>query len=137
ASDVLGIAIAVGRLAGCAWGLGSRCITELSDEEVERLLPRPPQAPEQKRISEVALQLDLPDRTRIVCRIQRLSVPGSWPLAAGTTMAIRTNPKKHGLPLLKLKVVRCWLDGENWTLHCLLLNPSDELLRALLNRRSP
>jgi hypothetical protein len=66
--------------------------------------------------------------------VERLSVPGAWPLAAGSTLAIRTDSKKTGLPLLKLKVVRCWSDDGKWTLHCLLLNPSDPILRALLNR---
>jgi hypothetical protein len=83
-------------------------------------------------ISEVHLQLALPRGRLVDCRIRHLTVPGSWPLAPGKTLAIRTNLPGTPLPLLELEVVRCWQQGDRWTLRCLLLNdPADNVLRAL------
>jgi hypothetical protein len=128
---VLAKVVHVQALPGGSWALGCQFISELSEDEVLRLLPRPPQ-PEKNRITGVTLQLEVPRDRLINCRIQRLTVPGSWPLAAGATLAIRANSGQGGMPLLKLKVVWCRLEGGSWTLRCQLLNPSDELLRAIL-----
>ncbi len=161
-SIVLAKVVHVRGLPDGSWALGCKFISELGEDEVQRLLPHQhpssqqpaeatpaPIAPSQhkqvaavtpvqetvsetKTIAEVTLQLEIPPGRVINCRIQRLSVPGTWPLAAGKTLAIRTNNPTSPLPLLKLKVVRCILEGDRWTLRCRLLNPpSDELLRTL------
>jgi hypothetical protein len=130
---VLAKVIHVKALPGSSWALGCQFVSELSEDEVQRLLSQHRQAVK-NHVSEVNLQLEVSPNRLINCRIQRLTVPGTWPLAAGKTLGIRTNAGLKELPLLKLKVVRCWLNGDHWTLRCELLNPSDELLRTLVNR---
>jgi hypothetical protein len=141
---VLAKVIHVRSLPNGAWALGCQFISELDEDEVQRLRPRQhpaaarqpagpaPLVPSQHRqaINDVSLQMEIPPGRVIECRIRHLSVAEGWPLVAGKTLGIRAD---SALPLLQLKVVRCWQEGERWTLRCQLLNPvTDELMQMLL-----
>jgi hypothetical protein len=165
---VLAKVVHVQGLPDGSWALGCKFISELSEDEVQRLLPTSvsvpqlpvetapePIAPSQhlqaaassalqqdasgnQKISEVNLQFEAGQGRVIECRIRRLSVPGAWPLSAGTTLALRTKALNSPLSLLRLVVVRCFLQAERWILRCRLLNPlTDELLSALCRPDSP
>jgi PilZ domain len=85
-----------------------------------------------KTVSDVNLQLEIPPGEGLACRIQRLTVPGAWPLATGKMLALSANTPNGPLISLRLEVVRCRLEGEIWTLRCRLLDPpSASLLRTL------
>jgi hypothetical protein len=139
-----------------SWALGCKFISELSEDELQRLMPpQPPKAVPaatppssaipvvpsallregaagEKALAEVQFQLELAQGRVINCRIRRLSVPGTWPLSAGKVLLMRVQARRHQLPPLQLETVRCVREGECWTLRCRLLSPSwDELLRTL------
>src|SRR6266511_3721808 len=122
---VLAKVVHVRSLPDGTWALGCQFISELDEDEVLHLTPhqRPsavpqpaepaPLVPSQHRqaIANVSLQLEIPAGRVIDCHIRRLSVAETWPLAPGKTLGIRAS---SAIPLLQLKVVRCWQEGERW-----------------------
>jgi len=160
-SIVLAKVVYVRALPGGSWSLGCKFISELSDDEVQRLLapaqpapyPQPPapaplspsrslqaaaapptqqSASRKKVFPGVRLQLEVAPGKVIDCTIQRLAVPGTWPVAAGRTLTLRVDAPDGRRPLLRIEVLRSFLEGGHWTLRCRLVSPAwEELLRAL------
>jgi hypothetical protein len=137
-----------------SWALGCKFISELSEDELQRLLPQrqlgsEPEPPAtlslaeqtvsleeaigervgKQLLADVQVQLDLPSGPPIRCRIRRLAVPASWPFPTGRVVALRGSTRQGPLLDLRLQVVRCSQQGGRWTFHCVLLAPSAADLR--------
>jgi hypothetical protein len=71
--------------------------------------------------------------TLLDCRIKRLRVGASWPLASGKTITIRGTDSSKTPWALPVQVVDCTQQGDAWQLRCRLLRaPSPAaLLQAL------
>ena len=124
-----------------SWALGCKFISELSEDELQGLLNLqqqlevPPIAPSQHArasLSDVTFEIEVPDGSAIPCRVRHLTIPGSWPLAAGKLLTLQGPALRGPLASLRLKVLRSAKQGERWTVRCQLLNPpTHNLLRAL------
>jgi hypothetical protein len=133
-----------------SWALGCKFISELGEDELQRLLgARQPAASEpqavapskvssappangagKKSIANVLLQLEIRPGKVINCRIRSLTVPASWSPVAGKPLTLRLEAPPQ--PLVRLKVIHCVPQGQRLVIRCRLLNPSWEgLLRAL------
>src|SRR5205823_11360237 len=139
-------------LPGGSWSLGCKFISELSDDELQRLLgpappapcpqppppapispsrslqaaaapPTPPSTSRKKVFPGVRLQLEVSPGKVVDCHLQRLVVPGAWPVAAGRTLTLRVDAPDGRRPLLKIEVLRSLLEGGHWTLRCRLVSP--------------
>ncbi len=83
-------------------------------------------------VSNVLFQIETSAGGVVNCRVQRLSVPHSWPPDAGMILEMRKVIPQRPRPLLRLQVVRCWQESDCWALRCLLVNaPTDDFLQAL------
>ena len=144
------------------WSLGCQFVSELSDDEIQRLLPnvsqgqgegegegdgqgagsvrnrsRPTMYSEPLTVATVRLQIELSTTTLIECIINKMIVPHTWPLATGNTISIRGG-KKSGVPWqFHLRVVQCASHCGRWTLRGQLLNPpAPTALLQAVGRRS-
>jgi len=90
-------------------------------------------------VAQVRFQLVAFQGTLVDCLIKRLSVPPSWPLAAGKTVTIRGGAADETPWSLRVQVSQCSQQGERWTLRCRLLHPPApaDLLRALAQHEIP
>jgi PilZ domain len=138
------------------WSHGCQFVSPLSQDELKRLLgidqpdgffpedqphtlptsngsdtPENPAAPLQ-----VHFQVDGPAGTLVDCYIKRLTVPKSWPLAAGKAVTIRGGDSAETRWALKVQVLECLQQKERWTLRCRLLHvpAAGEMLRAISSR---
>jgi hypothetical protein len=141
------------------WALGCRFLGELAEDELRRVLARPgaaspaaaaasPELPapvarslpprvlervrEQRTIDSVRFQLWTPQGIIMDCPIQRLNVPEGWPVPAGKRLAMYVSPP--GTPLVKIRVnvLECVRESEQWVLRCQLVSPdASDLLRNL------
>jgi PilZ domain len=141
-----------------SWVIGSRFVSELSEDELQRLLASPspvgdpphqtqaePVAPsrltqvghppgvsQNQSIGEMRLQIVLSSGAVINCRLRRLTVAEPWPPLPGKRLILRGAVWNGPLPSLGLQVVRCCREKNHWALRCQLLTPSSsQLLRAL------
>lgn len=82
-------------LGGGTWALGCKFISELSDEELDRLVNwgRPEPQTDSGVISGVRLQVENADGVVARCRIARFHVCTHWPLEPGQTIHL------HGVPI--------------------------------------
>jgi hypothetical protein len=148
ARTVLSKVVHVRRQADGQWSLGCKFISELSEDEVQRLLPETSQAVgtlesrathygEPRTVSMVRLQIQLASATLIDCVVDQMVVPSAWPLAAGKSVTVHGG-KTSGSPWqLQLRIVQCAKQSAGWVLHGQLQNgpPAAELLEAI-GRRS-
>ena len=98
-----------------AWAHGCRFVGDLSEEEVARFVahfavpPKPPKAP---AVENVRLRLETPTGRPRFFRIRRFHVPGTWPLAPGTTISLK------GLPIPgardQFRVLHCERHDNGW-----------------------
>jgi hypothetical protein len=117
------------------WSLGCKFISELSEDEIRRLVSAGNQAPAlepQQRLkavltgplalTKVRLQVLVNSAALIDCVAEHLLVPASWPLRVGATMTLRGG-KATGSPWkIQLRVVTCSQNSEGWVLRGELLN---------------
>jgi hypothetical protein len=143
------------------WALGCQFISELSDEELQRLLPTnaamhetlpisgdsdelrsaPQAAPatnetpkERQRIPSVQLNLEIAPRTTIGCVIADFAAGNcQWPLAAGTIGVLKGTDDAGNAWKLKVKIRRCQSANDGWSVDCQVVNrPSHpDMLRIL------
>jgi hypothetical protein len=116
------------------WGLGCKFISELSEDELERLTAPPPASPPTlTMVSGVELQIRLSSRTTLGCRVAHMAVPGSWPLDPGKTVTINGGRETGSPWSLTLNVIECRRQGEGWLFRCRLPRPPApaDLLRAV------
>jgi hypothetical protein len=135
-----------------SWALGCKFVSELGEDELQRLLgPRPPAAAEpeavvpskvaspppprangsgKRSIPNVLLQLEIRPGKVIHCRIRNLTAPAGWSPVAGKPMTLRLEAPPQ--PLIRLEVLHCLPQGQRLVIRCRLLSPTWEgLLRAL------
>jgi PilZ domain len=127
------------------WSLGCKFISEMSEEEMRRLLlagDADVVDPNESRLTVHSMPLAVPKvRLQVVvnavalidCVADRMVVPSSWPLAAGKTVTV-LGGKASGAPWkMKLRVIHCTQQADGWVLRAQLVHaPSAaDLLRAV------
>jgi hypothetical protein len=77
-----------------SWAHGCRIVGELSEDEVTRLVElfAVPARPRKPTVENVRLRLETPTGRPRFFRIRRFHVPGTWPLAPGTTISLKGLP---------------------------------------------
>jgi hypothetical protein len=143
------------------WFLGCQFISELSEDEMHRLLRHqerasepppiqevaaaavaecetPSQPPTEKpkescRVSQVRLLLEIAPRTSFACIIPHFAAARGWPLLPGAVGMLKGNDMAGEPWKLKVKVVQCLSRGEGWNLECRLVKApaQSDLLRSL------
>lgn len=113
-----------------SWALGCRFVSELSEDEMGRLLPKPePKGQETKTLTKVNWQLQVRPGSVLRYHVKRLQVSANWPLVPGLRVTLR-----GGRWHLKAQILECSQDGDSWTVKARLLNtPSTEQLLAALS----
>ena len=112
-----------------AWALGCRFVSELSEDELHRLLAAQPPAADQTVPAAVvvpAVRLLIEARPGHVIHghVTRFHVAKSWPLAPGTTVRLRGDTRDGERLAHRFQVVRCRPTDDVWTLHVRLLDPT-------------
>lgn len=121
----------VRQVPGGSYALGCRFVSELSEDEVCRLLAAAPLPPEEPQtaptaivVPAVRLLIEARPGEVVPGHITRFHVSKSWPLAPGTTVRLRGAARDGSHLAHRFQVVRCRPDGDGWTLHVRLLNPA-------------
>jgi hypothetical protein len=126
------------RLPDGRWLHGCSLISELSDDEMQRLLGRSgAQEPAAKAesgkpaaLNDVTFQGLAEDGRTVAIRVKRLQPDPTWPLPAGTTLALRVGGEAGGR--VRLVVKDSVQEGGNWVVHCRFLGkPRAEVSQAL------
>jgi hypothetical protein len=114
-----------------SWLLGCQFISQLGEDEMQRLLPAT--AEEQaKTVANVHWQLEVRPGAIVNYRIKSLHVPPAWPVPAGKIVSLRGKGRSREWRL-RLKIVTCVPRGDDWVVKCrLLAAPSaEDLLHAI------
>lgn len=122
------------------WSLGCKFISDLSEEEVERLLTAVVAAPEPERqlVSRVHFQVEVAGGALVDCVVHRMRVPASWPLPAGATVTVSGGKDNGGPWKLKLSVVQCSRQQDGWFfLGRPVQQPSAGALLQFLGQKNP
>jgi hypothetical protein len=121
-----------------SWALGCKFVSELGEDEVQRLLPSKAAGERSQTISNVLCQLEVRPGAVFSYQIKNLHVPASWPLSPGKIVTLR-GKAQGGRWALKLKIKACNRQGEDWAIRCRLLTaPSAEnLLQAIAAFATP
>jgi hypothetical protein len=118
------------------WTLGCMLMSELSEEEFDRLvsygnagadaanLPR-------TVVSNVRLWIGVHNGHFVCCRVKRLHVAGAWPLPPGRTLNLRGVAADGSALEHAFEVVRCSRDDSGWAVQ---VRPVDETPTWLLAR---
>lgn len=135
------------------WALGCKFVSELSDDEVHRLVtsddyvlsstkredptgayeehdeidndePAPAPAPVVTSITEVGVEILVARESPIRCWIKRLDVSKCWPLTPGKSLNIGGKAKDGTIWSIKLEVIQLSQKGEGWQLQSRLAQPA-------------
>jgi hypothetical protein len=111
------------------WSLGCKFISELSEEELQRLLllstnTQPSAPPEKQLFTEVRLQIDLPQGNSVQRRVKRLRIASSWPYPAGKKISLRLAALDGTAALHDFEVVACREHQGERLLQVRLLEPT-------------
>ena len=116
------------------WSLGCRFVSDLSEDEVQRLIvqhqqtsappasePEPPSsrpnAEKEGVLSDVCLEIeDLHGRVTL-CTIRRLDVTSSWPLAPGKSLRIQGVAKDQSRVSFEVELSHVAQEGQRWRLR--------------------
>jgi hypothetical protein len=120
------------------WALGCKFVSELGEDEVQRLLPAKSTEEQSKTVANVLWQLEIRPGAVFSYQIKNLHVPSVWPLPPAKIVTLRGKGQGDRWAL-KLRIVACSPQGEDWTVRCRLLTaPSAEsLLQALSSFAAP
>jgi hypothetical protein len=129
------------------WSLGCKFISELSDEEIQRLVAGNDEVANkqtepaldmttvipQRSVEDVFFQLKCGSATLLECFLKRMRVPGAWPLPEGKVVTIAGGNSAETHWRLQLQVLQCSHRGEGWLFQARLLNPPSaaHLLQAI------
>jgi len=121
---------------GGLWSLGCQFISQLSEDELHRLVAlaasggAPPKR-EKRALTGVRLQINLPEGGILRRRVKRLLVASNWPYPAGMPVRLRVRGKDGSRQPYDFVVVECHPRGAGWTLEVRLADPTaaDALLR--------
>lgn len=138
------------------WALGCRFVSDLSEDEISRLLnadryvlsPRreeieTPEAPEPEDTTprvlfDVTVQIDVGRAEPVRCRIKRLDVSKCWPLTEGRILTIGGKSKDGTVWSFRIAVKRVEAAGAGWRLFSRLAESiSDSGLFRVLERMAP
>jgi hypothetical protein len=127
ADTLLAKVVHVARLPDGRWLLGCAFVSVLGDDEVQKLLNLgSTQANEAKQtivIPEVILVGSAVGNGETTRRAQRLFLTGcSWPLAEGVVLNVSLD--QHHTRNARLKVKRCYQQGNRWIVHYTLMGSS-------------
>jgi hypothetical protein len=133
-----------------SWMLGCKFVSELSDDEVNRLTTCGnyvlASTPEEERtettsdteaeimfLTDVCVEIELDGRPVVRCAIKRLDVSKSWPIAAGKTLRINGTAPDRSTWAFEIEVQDLTRHGDGWKLRSRLADSTDaaELLRAI------
>ena len=144
---VLAKVVHVARQSDNSYLLGCKFVSELSDDEVRRLLPGPQQPDPAPTVAEntplpqpkaaalpptlvkptavkpsvlpVRLVVEIAEGTTVACTIPDFGAFNcTWPLAPGTVGALK-GVDRHGEPWkLRVKVRQCCSEGNGWKIEC-------------------
>src|SRR5262245_35057026 len=106
------------------WALGCRFVSELSEDEMDRLLTKKPEAGrrEPRTLTKVNWHLQVRSGSVLRYQVKKLQVSANWPLAPGLQVTLRGD-RWH----FKAQILECRQDGESWAVKARLLNtPSTE-----------
>jgi hypothetical protein len=152
---VLAKVVNVSRQSNSFWMLGCKFVSELSDDEVGRLLPRAqssieppsalnetalppaltelarpaaaPQSTKQPKIFPIYLVVQTAAGKKVGCMIPSFEVLScSWPLAPGKVGALKGVTKQGNPWKLRVKVRQCDSEGDTWKLECRLANSTSD-----------
>lgn len=107
-----------------SWTLGCQFVSDLSEEELGRLVEQPAPAPVSEPPSVINdLRVEVEDGEAVIarCRIKRYHVGSSWPLEAGQTVHLRGIPVHGQRDGRTFRVVGCEDDGSGWRLRLQLV----------------
>jgi len=103
---------------GDFWSLGCKLMSELSDEEMQRLT-----APKLTVVPEVKLRIGVRKGRVVDCNVKRLHVAGIWPLPPGKALNL-SGVAFDGFRLnQEFEVVQCRQQGEGWAVDVQPLDP--------------
>ncbi len=139
-----------------SWALGCRFVSELSDDEVHRLLtcgnyvlsstPEKQEIDtveaieeieeieeEVKFLTDVRVEIEVNGRPSLRCSIRRLDVTESWPIAPGKTLRINGTAPDRSPCVFEIEVQELTQHGDGWKLRGRLTESTDaaELTRAV------
>ena len=101
------------------WNLGCELMSELSEEELERLV-----TPKETIIPDVRLRIGLDDwRQSVHCNVKRFHFAGAWPLTAGKVLNLRGIAANGSHLDQQFEVVQCSPRGESWAVHIQPVDP--------------
>ena len=101
------------------WTLGSKLMSELSDEELQRLVQ-----PKKTVVPEVRLRIGVRTGRVVHCRIKRFHVAGTWPLSPGQELKVTGLAFDRFRLNQSFEVVQCSQHGESWEVDVLPVDPS-------------
>lgn len=115
--------------------LGCKFMSELSDEELQRMVQfgtedenaHPeiqPVEPERAAVTDVRVWIGIAPGRVVRCRVKRLLVAGSWPISAGTALTLRGTAADGSRLEHPFEVVQCDRDDAGWALKVLPLDPA-------------
>lgn len=112
---------------GGTWSLGCKFISELSEDELQRLLDatNAPAAPpggespapaNRREILNALVRLEVEPGRYVRGRVKKLRVPDAWPLAPGATLEFRGQAANGSQWHHDIEVLRCDPAGDSWRL---------------------
>ncbi len=129
------------------WALGCRFISELGDDELQRLLtstnhvlssskheeeqvdeisePAEAETPHKRFLTDVHLLVDSPSGAVVECLINRLNVTRSWPLTAGKVLCLNGKRKDESPWSMRIQVAECVAQGEGWEIQGRMVGSSN------------
>lgn len=139
ASTVFVKVVFVKSVEGGGWMMGCQFVSELSEDELQRVLtPLEPKMVVAARstvtiLSNVGLQIQINDGSRIRCRIKRFDASNCWPLAPGKIVRVSGHGRDQKKWSLRLELTECVEEAQVWTLQTRLLQSPvmTDLLQAL------
>ena len=108
------------------WALGCKFVSELSDDEVRRLLAsgKPAEVASARLVIPEVLVEIVTAAGPVVCRVQRLHVPASWPLPPGKTLTIRGVALNGEQLHHRFEILACRPHGDGWALRVRFADPA-------------
>jgi hypothetical protein len=112
---------------GGTWSLGCQFVSELGEDELERLLTAFPQhaepvaqppaqtlAPDTRVIANAMIRLEIVPGRFIRGRVKWLRAPEAWPPAAGTAMKFHGQASNGSQWHHRIEIVKCSRYAESW-----------------------
>jgi hypothetical protein len=115
----------VRREEGEFWSLGCKLMSELSDEELQRLL-----TPRQTVVPEVRLRIGVDGGRYVSCRVKRFHFSGSWPLPPGKELKVSGVAADGSRLDQHFEVVQCNPHGESWAVDVQPIGATPSWLHA-------